>query len=519
MTKLYKPDSSFITINLATTAAAILSLTLMGLILYVLAKGLSYFTLYPTVNVQVIDESGVPRQHYAQLYHTDPETKEHVILVYQHDTQKNQQLSINDTNIIYKPIIHPIWTLNLTNGSNLFASQLRLHSASLAPNAVQRYSSAAYSALRDEIYHLQTQRRELTSQLAPLNIELAKLQQSSLGTNHPEYHTIYQQIMGLMFQQQHLDKQLDDIQLIYQQADGTTGQLPLYQVDYLVNTNELSWLERMSVSALKMWYFISADPKQSNSAGGVFPALFGTLLLVFLMTVLVMPLGVLTALYLHEYAPYNYFTLILRTIITNLAGIPAIVYGVFGLGLFVYVIGTSLDQWLYADTLPSPTFGAPGLFWAALTMALLTLPVVIVSTEEGLRQVPEGLKKGAMALGATQFEMIRKIVLPIASPSIVTGGILAIARAAGEVTPLLLVGAVMSAPVLPIDNEFPYIHLERQFMHLGVLVFDGVFHSQTNINASSMMFATCLLLVLIVLVLNSMASWLRFRLKQQYDWQ
>jgi phosphate transport system permease protein len=152
-------------------------------------------------------------------------------------------------------------------------------------------------------------------------------------------------------------------------------------------------------------------------------------------------------------------------------------------------------------------------------MALLTLPVVIVSTEEGLRRVPESLKNGAMALGATKYEMIRKIVIPIASPSIVTGGILAIARAAGEVAPLLLVGAVMSAPVLPIDNEFPYIHLERQFMHLGVLVFDGVFHSQTSISASSMMFATCLLLILIVLVLNSMASWLRYRLKQQYDWQ
>ncbi|CAI8225435.1 MAG: Phosphate transport system permease protein PstA [Glaciecola sp. HTCC2999] len=519
MTKLYKPDSSFITINLTATAAAILSLALVGLILYVLIKGLSYFTLYPTVNVQITDKYGDKHLHYAQLYHSDKIAEQHVISIYQQNIKKNQQLSVHKANIVYKPIIHPIWTLNLTNGSHIFASQLALHSASLSPEPVQRYSSATYSILRDEIYQLKTASRQLTSELIPLNQELAELVQRGFSIDSAEYQDLYNQIIRLMNQQQHLDEQRDDIKIFYQRADGSTAQIPLYQVDYLVNTNELSWLERMSVSALKIWYFISDDPKQSNSAGGVFPALFGTLLLVFLMTVLVMPLGVLTALYLHEYAPDNYFTIILRTIITNLAGIPAIVYGVFGLGLFVYVMGTSIDQWFYPETLPSPTFGSPGLLWAALTMALLTLPVVIVSTEEGLRQVPESLKNGAMALGATKYEMIRKIVIPIASPSIVTGGILAIARAAGEVAPLLLVGAVMSAPVLPIDNEFPYIHLERQFMHLGVLVFDGVFHSQTSISASSMMFATCLLLILIVLVLNSMASWLRYRLKQQYDWQ
>ena len=517
MTKLYKPDNSFITINLAASAAAMLSLALIGLIMFVLIKGLSYFIVYPTVNVQITDQHGNELEYYAQLYDDKQVQEEHVLLVYHPKTQKNQQLFVHDDNIIYRPIIHPIWTLTLNDGSQIFASHLTLQSS--VPNKIERYSHAAYSNLRDEIYQLETQLRTLTTKLIPLNIKLATFTGSGSIQDNIRYENTYVQIMSLMAQKQQLETQLNSIQIHFQQADGTSISIPLYQVDYLMNTNGLSWLERMSVSALKIWNFISDDPKQSNASGGVFPALFGTLLLVFLMTILVMPFGVLTALYLHEFAPYNYFTIILRTIITNLAGIPAIVYGVFGLGLFVFVIGTTLDQWLYSDTLPSPTFGAPGLLWAALTMALLTLPVVIVSTEEGLRQVPEGLKKGAMALGATKFEMIIKIVLPIASPSIVTGGILAIARAAGEVTPLLLVGAVMSAPVLPVDNEFPFIHLERQFMHLGVLVFDGVFQRQTNIDASSMMFATCLLLILIVIVLNSMASWLRYRLKKQYDWQ
>ena len=318
---------------------------------------------------------------------------------------------------------------------------------------------------------------------------------------------------------QQLDWELAQYRLNFELADGEAESLALSNIEYILNTNALSWLDRVSFGALKIWYFLSDTPKQGNSTGGVFPALFGTLLLVFLMTFMVMPLGVLTALYLHEYAGNNGLTILLRTIITNLAGVPSIVFGVFGLGLFVFVMGTSLDEWFYMDRLPTPTFGTPGILWAALTMALLTLPVVIVATEEGLRQVPDGLKKGAMALGATKYEMIRNIVLPIASPSIVTGGILAIARAAGEVAPLLLVGAVMYAPNLPVDSTFPYVHLERQFMHLGVLVFDGVFHSQNNINASSMMFATCLLLIMVVLVLNSLASWLRFKLKKQYDWQ
>jgi phosphate transport system permease protein len=172
---------------------------------------------------------------------------------------------------------------------------------------------------------------------------------------------------------------------------------------------------------------------------------------------------------------------------------------------------------LYSDKLPSPTFGTPGLLWAALTMGILTLPVVIVATEEGLSRVPKNLRAGALALGATKFETTTRVVLPMASPGILTGVILAIARAAGEVAPLILVGAVKFAPTLPIDGEFPFMHLERQFMHLGVFVYDGAFHNQTESQVSSLMFATCMMLLFIVLFLNITAIALRNRLRNKYE--
>jgi len=262
--------------------------------------------------------------------------------------------------------------------------------------------------------------------------------------------------------------------------------------------------------------FLSDSPKQANTSGGVFPALFGTVLMVFLMTIIVTPFGVLAAIYLSEYAPNTALTTIIRVSVSNMAGVPSIVYGVFGLGFFVYTLGGSIDELLFSDTLPAPTMGSPGVFWAALTMAVLTLPVVIVATEEGLRRVPDGLKAGSYALGATKIETIIRTVLPIASPGIMTGVILAIARAAGEVAPLMLVGAVKFAPTLPIDGEFPYLHLDRQFMHLGVLIYDGAFHSQTDGKSASMMFAACLLLLIVVFVLNILAVLLRARLRKRY---
>jgi len=201
---------------------------------------------------------------------------------------------------------------------------------------------------------------------------------------------------------------------------------------------------------------------------------------------------------------------------TSDTGVPSIVYGVFGLGFFVWLVGGTLDQLFFASALPNPTFGTPGLLWASLTLALLTLPVVIVATEEGLSRIPNSLRQGSLALGATQAETLWNVVLPMAVPAMLTGLILAVARAAGETAPLMLVGVVKMVPELPVDAVFPYLHLDRKFMHLGFQIYDLAFQSP-NIEADRpLVFATALLLVLIILSLNLLAMGLRHRLRERY---
>jgi phosphate transport system permease protein len=265
-----------------------------------------------------------------------------------------------------------------------------------------------------------------------------------------------------------------------------------------------------------LWRFLSENPREANTEGGVFPAIFGTVLMVLLMSLIVTPFGVIAAVYLREYAKQGPLVRIIRVAVNNLAGVPSIVYGVFGLGFFVYFLGGNLDQLFYAEALPAPTFGTPGLMWASLTLALLTVPVVIVSTEEGLTRIPRSLREGSMALGATQAETLFKVVLPMASPAILTGVILAVARAAGEVAPLMLVGVVKLAPTLPLDANFPYLHLDRKFMHLGFHIYDVGFQSPNVAAARPLVYATALLLVTLIVALNLTAIRLRGRLERVY---
>ena len=277
---------------------------------------------------------------------------------------------------------------------------------------------------------------------------------------------------------------------------------------YVMGTKTIAWGQRI-------WQFLSEGPRTANTGGGVWPAIFGTVLMVILMSVIVTPFGVLAAIYLNEIAHQNRLTRLVRIGVRNLAGVPSIVYGVFGLGVFVYGVGGSIDSWFFSDELPSPTFGTGGLLWASLTLALLTLPVVIVATEEGLARIPDAQREGAVALGATRLEMLTRVVLPMATPAMLTGMILAVARAAGEVAPLMLVGVAKLAPQMPVDGEFPYLHLERKFMHLGYHLFDTAFHGEDVQAAIPLVFATALLLVLIVLVLNLTAIFLRHYLRRQ----
>jgi len=238
--------------------------------------------------------------------------------------------------------------------------------------------------------------------------------------------------------------------------------------------------------------------------------------MVLLMSIMVTPFGVIAAVYLREYAKQGAVTRVIRIAVNNLAGVPSIVYGVFGLGFFIYFLGGSIDQLFYPEALPAPTFGTPGLLWASLTLAILTVPVVIVATEEGLSRIPRAVREGSLALGATKFETLWRVVLPMSSPAIMTGVILAIARAAGEVAPLMLVGVVKLAPSLPLDGNFPFLHLDRKFMHLGFHIYDVGFQSPNVEAARPLVYATALLLVVVIATLNLAAVAIRNSLREKY---
>jgi len=282
----------------------------------------------------------------------------------------------------------------------------------------------------------------------------------------------------------------------------------------VLRPNALGAFDRAGIFLRRLARFVATPPDASNLAGGVLPALVGTVTLVLLMSVLVMPFGVAAAVYLHERRGVG--ARIVRTAIDTLAGVPAIVYGVLGLGLFVHGIGAGIDRWFYADRLPMPTFGGGGLLWAALTLALLTLPVVVVSVEQGLARIPSSLRDGSLALGATREETVWRLLLPAARPAVLTGFVLAIARAAGSVAPLMLVGMVKLAPASPLDGAFPYLHPSRQFMHLGFAVYDAALASPDAIRGVPRAYACAMLLVCVVIVLNLSAILLRNRLRDRY---
>ncbi len=267
------------------------------------------------------------------------------------------------------------------------------------------------------------------------------------------------------------------------------------------------------IDNLSRLMFGSADGIGSTA---MLPAIVGTVVMIFLMTLIVAPLGVIVAIYLREYARDTWYTDLVRIGVQNLAGVPSIIYGVFGLGFFVYVVGGRIDEIFYADSLPKPTFGTPGLLWASLTLAVLTLPVVIVAAEEGLARLPPSLREGSLALGATRAETIFHVLLPAAAPSILTGVILAVARAAGEVAPLMLVGVVKYAPTLPVNLQSPFIHLEQKFMHLGFLVYDLTLHANPGPGRLGLIAATSLVLVGVVMSLNLAAIVLRNRLRDRF---
>jgi len=314
-----------------------------------------------------------------------------------------------------------------------------------------------------------------------------------------------------------LRERLDAETLVMRAADGTPDEIKVGDVVRAVKPNAMGFGRRLALYASRAWEFVSADPRESNTEGGIFPAIFGTVLMVFLMSFAVAPLGVLAALYLREYARQGPLVRLVRIAVNNLAGVPSIVFGVFGLGFFVYLVGGTIDRLFYPEALPTPTFGTGGILWASLTLALLTVPVVIVATEEGLAAVPRIVREGSRALGATKFETTWRVVVPAAAPGILTGLILAMARAAGEVAPLMIVGMVKLAPALPVDGHFPFVHLDRKFMHLGFHIYDVGFQSPNVEATKPLVFATALLLIAVVTVMNLVAIAVRNHLRRKYQ--
>jgi phosphate transport system permease protein len=297
---------------------------------------------------------------------------------------------------------------------------------------------------------------------------------------------------------------------------GREKELPLSAVTRWYRANDLTAAGKLAIYLDRWREFLTEEPREANTEGGVLPAIFGTAAMTLLMVIVVAPFGVITALYLREYAKQGRIVSIVRISVNNLAGVPSIVYGVFGLGFFAYTIGAGIDQLFYPERLPSPTFGTGGLLWASLTLALLTVPVVIVATEEALAAVPRSVREGSLACGASKWQTIRGVVLPQAMPGIMTGLILAMARGAGEVAPLMLVGVVKLAPELPIDGTFPFVHFERKFMHLGFHIYDVGFQSRNSEAGKPMVFVTTLLLIFLIVLMNATAITVRARLKRRF---
>ena len=337
--------------------------------------------------------------------------------------------------------------------------------------------------------------------------------QADLDAERAQLNAEYQALEGKLVA---LQEQFNRDSIQVKTVDGRTQEIALGKVVHAYRPNSMGLGAKLGFYFAKLWEFVSDEPREANTEGGIFPAIFGTVMMTLIMALIVTPFGVLAAIYLREYAKQGLLTRMIRIAVNNLAGVPAIVYGVFGLGFFVYMLGGSIDRLLFAEALPAPTFGTPGLLWASLTLALLAVPVVIVATEEGLARVPRALREGSLALGATKAETLWKVVLPMASPAMMTGMILAVARAAGEVAPLMLVGVVKLAPALPLDGNYPYLHLDQKIMHLGFHIYDVGFQSPNVEAARPLVYATALLLVLVIALLNLSAVFIRNRLREKY---
>ena len=379
------------------------------------------------------------------------------------------------------------------------------------------------SAKLDDTGKIKRQMSSLNNTAERLRLKLQKLEYEGKEKNAPEISELTVAREKALAEFTRLNEQFSATQAEigrftaqFSDVTGAGKDIALMEIVALQRPNSMSFFAKCGAYLERVRELLLDDPRESNTEGGLFPAIFGTVMMVLLMSVFSLPFGVIAAIYLREYARDGLMTRMVRIAVNNLAGVPSIVYGVFGLGFFVYGIGGSIDSLFFPERLPTPTFGTGGILWSSLTLALLTVPVVIVATEESLASIPKGIREGSLALGATKFQTLTRNLLPMATPGIMTGLILSMARAAGEVAPLMIVGVVKLAPALPFDTNFPFFHMDRKFMHLGFHIYDVGFQSPNVEAAKPMVFVTTLLLLASVIVASSVAIYLRNRMRSKY---
>ncbi|WNC67478.1 phosphate ABC transporter permease PstA [Thalassotalea nanhaiensis] len=539
MNKWFKSGSPWVWLSAAGVSISLISV--VGLLWLIASRGLTYFWPAQIHQFEMISPSGetstvigeiydVERIPVEQLAHTNIDTKDAATIERFLIKTGNRELVSLDFRWIVEPLItkqtQPADVVVIerrTNGNFYgFIEQVFMDGKQVSISELDSFLERV-NTLQDDIEDLQkTDIGAINYGLETIRLKERKAEIENTLTDDLKAE-FAQQRKSLNDEYLALEEELNVMRsavqrdkIVVRAMGGEQVEINLEQVMQVSFNNQLTLIEKIGKFFSQISSFLIDDPREANTEGGVFPAIFGTVLMVLLMTVIVAPLGVVAAIYLHEYAGNNGFTKLLRIAVINLAGVPSIVYGVFGLGFFVYMVGGSLDQIFYPESLPNPTFGSPGVLWSALTLAILTLPVVIVSTEEGLARIPSSMRHGSLALGATKAETLWRIILPIASPAIMTGIILAIARAAGEVAPLMLVGVVKMAPTLPLDGNFPFLHLERKFMHLGFHIYDVGFQSPNVEAARPLVYATAFLLVTIIVGLNMTAVSIRNRLREKY---
>lgn len=531
---------------MCAVAVALVAIMLLGMVALILVNGLGHFWPSPLIHVTLHDgkryvgpvaaHKAKPQDRRGRLSGASLQYRTK-FKIGNRDVYGKDHLWVEDAQIAQQQLPGDVWVFERLEYGNFhgWVQEVRQSGKMVADGSADGLESfvrlhEVALALRQNIARLEEQRQRTRRPLTSLEAKLSALEHSRFARTPEGAERIARlqsqktqmerrftrEIAAALDQLTQLKQEISELTAVVSLADGQTRSIALSDIVRAYQPNSMSLGTKVAHYVGKLIEFVWENPRESNTEGGVFPALYGTVLMVLLMTIVVTPFGVVTALYMQEYAKQGRILRAVRIAVNNLAGVPSIVIGMFGLAFFVYGVGGGIDQLFYSEYLPTPTLGTGGIMWASLTLALLTVPVVIVATEEGLSAVPQAYREGSLALGTTKWQTICHVVLPNATPGILTGVILAISRAAGEVAPLMITGVVKLAPSLPLDAAPPFIHLERKFMHLGFHIYDVAMQSPNIEAALPMVYSTTALLLLLVLGLNSVATYARNRLRKKY---